>query len=67
MSVIVGYALREAVRRKVFVVVLLLTTLFLALYALANHYVFRDVATIHVPANLASLSSLVSLTTSPSS
>ena len=53
MSVIVGYALREAVRRKVFVVVLLLTVLFLALFALANHYVFRDVAAIHVPADIA--------------
>ena len=35
---IAGYALREALRRKVFVVVLLLTAGFLSLYWLANHY-----------------------------
>jgi Cu-processing system permease protein len=49
VSIIVAYALREAVRRKVFAVVLLLTALFLALYGLANHYVFTDVARVHVP------------------
>jgi Cu-processing system permease protein len=52
VTVVVAYALREALRRKVFVVVLLLTALFLALYGLANHYVFRDVASIHVPADI---------------
>jgi Cu-processing system permease protein len=40
--VIAGYGLREALRRKVFAVVLLLTLGFLALYWLANHYIFRD-------------------------
>jgi ABC-2 type transport system permease protein len=49
VSVVVGYALREALRRRVFLVVLLLTALFLGLYGLANYYVFRDVATIQVP------------------
>src|ERR1700755_8204 len=46
---IAGYALREALRRKVFAVVLLLTAGFLGLYWLANHYVFRDVASITPP------------------
>jgi ABC-type transport system involved in multi-copper enzyme maturation permease subunit len=37
------------VRRKVFAVVILLTAVFLFLFWLANHYVFREVATIQVP------------------
>ena len=49
MRVVVGYALREAVRRRVFLVVLLLTALFLALYGLANYYIFRDVSSLRVP------------------
>jgi ABC-type transport system involved in multi-copper enzyme maturation permease subunit len=47
--VIAGYGFREAVRRKVFTVVLLLTVLFLGLFWLANHYVFADLATIQPP------------------
>jgi Cu-processing system permease protein len=46
---IVGYGLREALRRKVFAVVLLLTLAFLSLYWLANHYVFRDVQNVGPP------------------
>ena len=49
MIVIVGYALGEAVRRKVFLVVLILTAVFLSLYGVANHYIFRDVTTLRVP------------------
>jgi Cu-processing system permease protein len=49
ISVIVAYALREALRRRVFAVVLVLTLLFLGLYGLANYYVFRDVNAIQVP------------------
>ena len=49
IPVIVVYGLREALRRKVFVVVLLLTFGFLALYWLANHYAFRDVQNIAPP------------------
>jgi len=49
---IAGYALREALRRKVFVVVLLLTTGFLVLYWLANHYIFQDVQSIGAPAGI---------------
>ena len=49
---IAGYGLREALRRKVFVVVLLLTLGFLALYWLANHYVFRDIAHVSPPAGI---------------
>jgi Cu-processing system permease protein len=51
VTAVVGYALREAVRRRVFLVVLLLTVLFLGLYGVANYYVFRDVASIEVPAD----------------
>ena len=51
IPVIVGYGLREALRRKVFAVVLLLTLCFLGLYWLANHYVFRDVENITPPAS----------------
>jgi ABC-type transport system involved in multi-copper enzyme maturation permease subunit len=46
---IAGYALREALRRKVFAVVLLLTAGFLFLYWLANHYLFRDVDNLGSP------------------
>jgi Cu-processing system permease protein len=46
---IAAYALREALRRKVFAVVLLLTAGFLALYWLANHYLFRDVNNLGSP------------------
>jgi ABC-type transport system involved in multi-copper enzyme maturation permease subunit len=49
---IVGYGLREALRRKVFAVVLLLTAGFLFLYWLANHYLFRDVENIQPPAGI---------------
>jgi Cu-processing system permease protein len=49
---IVGYGLREALRRKVFAVVLLLTLGFLGLYWLANHYVFRDVQNISPPVGI---------------
>ena len=49
---IVGYGLREALRRKVFAVVLLLTLGFLGLYWLANHYAFRDVENIQPPAGI---------------
>jgi Cu-processing system permease protein len=47
-----GYGLREAVRRKVFAVVVLLTALFLALFWLANHYVFSQLSTITPPADV---------------
>jgi Cu-processing system permease protein len=49
---IVGYSLREALRRKVFAVVLLLTAGFLSLYWLGNHYAFRDVENIEPPAGI---------------
>jgi Cu-processing system permease protein len=52
VSVIVGYGFREAVRRRVFTVVVLLTALFLFLFWLANHYVFSKVATIQPPADV---------------
>ena len=52
VGVIVEYGFREAVRRKVFAVVVLLTVVFLFLFWLANHYVFREVATITPPADV---------------
>ena len=49
---IVAYGFREAVRRKVFAVVVLLTGVFLFLFWLANHYVFRELSTIQPPADV---------------
>ena len=43
VPVIVGYALRESLRRRVFVVVLLLTALFLGLYGWGTDEAFKDV------------------------
>ncbi|MBV8562718.1 MAG: ABC transporter permease [Actinobacteria bacterium] len=49
---IAGYGFREAVRRRVFAVVILLTAVFLALFWLANHYVVNELATISPPADV---------------
>jgi ABC-2 type transport system permease protein len=49
VAVIVQYALREAVRRKVFAVVLLLTVVFLVLFWLANHFVHGQLGRITPP------------------
>jgi ABC-2 type transport system permease protein len=49
---IVRYGLQEALRRKVFVVVLLLTVAFLGLYWLANHYAFKDLTGVGAPAGI---------------
>ena len=49
---IAGYGFREAVRRKVFTVVVLLTAVFLALFYLANHFVFTRLSTISPPAGV---------------
>jgi ABC-type transport system involved in multi-copper enzyme maturation permease subunit len=50
---IMGYGFREAVRRKVFAVVVLLTAVFLVLFWLATHYVFTRLSTITPPAGIA--------------
>jgi Cu-processing system permease protein len=50
--VIAQYALREAVRRKVFAVVLLLTVIFLVLFWLATHFVHRDLDQITPPSDV---------------
>ena len=47
--VVAGYAFCEAVRRKVFAVVLVLTVVFLVLFGLANHYVFATPRTSSPP------------------
>ena len=47
--VIAAYGFREALRRRMFAVVLLLTVVFLFLFWLANHFVFRDLASITPP------------------
>ena len=43
VPIIVGYAIRESTRRKVFLVVLVLTALFLGLYAWGTSVAFQDV------------------------
>lgn len=42
VATVIGYAVRESVRRKVLAVVLVLTAGFLALYAIGVHFAFRD-------------------------
>jgi Cu-processing system permease protein len=49
VATIVEYGFREAVRRRVFTVVLLLTAVFLFLFWLANHFVFTQLDTITPP------------------
>jgi ABC-type transport system involved in multi-copper enzyme maturation permease subunit len=43
VPVVIGYALRESLRRRVFLVVLVLTVAFLSLYALGTHEAFSQV------------------------
>jgi Cu-processing system permease protein len=43
VPIIVGYALQESLRRKVFLIVLILTAAFLGLYALGSAYAFDSV------------------------
>jgi Cu-processing system permease protein len=50
--VIAGYGLREALRRKVFVVVLLLTVGFLMLFWLGNHFLFQNISGINPPVGI---------------
>lgn len=52
VGTIVGYALREALRRKVFAVVLVLTLAFLALYWLGVHELFKDLSGVDAPAGI---------------
>jgi ABC-type transport system involved in multi-copper enzyme maturation permease subunit len=49
---IVRYGMQEALRRKVFAVVLVLTIVFLVLFAIANSYVFSELKTISLPADV---------------
>jgi ABC-type transport system involved in multi-copper enzyme maturation permease subunit len=49
---IAGYGLREALRRKVFVVVCVLTVAFLLLYWMGNRYTFHHVEQIVPPAGI---------------
>jgi hypothetical protein len=44
LGVVVGYALRESLRRRVFAIVLVLTAVFLGLYALGTDRAFQEVA-----------------------
>ena len=46
---IAGYGLREALRRKVFVVVLLLTVAFLTLFWLAVHFLYENLVNVGPP------------------
>ena len=52
VGTIVRYGLEEALRRKVFVVVLLLTLAFLGLYGLANHYAFANLSGVAPPVGI---------------
>ncbi|HET7571630.1 MAG TPA: ABC transporter permease [Gaiellaceae bacterium] len=52
VAAIAAYGFREALRRKVFAVVVLLTAIFLVLFWLANHYVFRELSGIQPPADV---------------
>src|SRR5215468_11958216 len=45
--------MQEALRRKVFTVVLVLTVVFLVLFWTANHYVFGELSTITPPSDVA--------------
>ena len=49
VAVIIEYGFREAVRRRVFVVVIVLTAVFLGLFWLANHFVFNQLSQITPP------------------
>jgi ABC-type transport system involved in multi-copper enzyme maturation permease subunit len=54
LRIVAGYALREALRRKVFVVVVVLTLAFLALYAYGSGQAFHEVSQVGpgVPADI---------------
>jgi ABC-type transport system involved in multi-copper enzyme maturation permease subunit len=52
VPIIVGYGLREALRRKVFAIVLVLTLVFLGLYWLGNHHAFQHIADVSPPAGI---------------
>jgi Cu-processing system permease protein len=49
---IAGYGLREALRRKVFVVVVLLTVAFLTLYWLGVHFLYENLGNVGPPAGV---------------
>jgi ABC-type transport system involved in multi-copper enzyme maturation permease subunit len=52
VKTIVAYGLQEALRRRVFAVVLLLTFAFLVLYWIANRYVFDHISDVVPPAGI---------------
>ena len=52
VPVVIGYALRECLRRRVFVVVLVLTVGFLALYALGTHMLFEEIEDFQGPTSI---------------
>jgi len=52
VAVIAGYGFREAVRRKMFAVVLILTVVFLFLFWLVNHFVFGQLSSITPPSDV---------------
>jgi Cu-processing system permease protein len=53
--IVAGYALRESVRRRVFVVVLLLTLMFLGLFAFATAKVFEQTGDFTIGRNIGTL------------
>ena len=52
MLIIAGYGLREALRRKVFAVVLLLTIAFLTLFWLGVHFLYENLGNVGPPAGV---------------
>ena len=42
VAVVVGHTVQEGLRRRIFLIVLLLTAGFVTLYAVGAHYAFRD-------------------------
>ena len=44
VGIVIGYALQESLRRRVFVIVLLLTAAFLGLFALGSNQAFKEVS-----------------------
>jgi Cu-processing system permease protein len=52
MLIIAGYGLREALRRKVFAVVLLLTIAFLTLFWLGVHFLYGNLGNVGPPAGI---------------
>lgn len=52
VPIVIGYALRECLRRRVFLVVLVLTVGFLALYGVGAHFLFKEIEDFSGPTSI---------------